>query len=187
MKISHDTNKLLGSLRELLHKVSGYGLLKRINRYHSRTASNRHVDISSSLAKHIEQLVADYKPAEHLPSDYVAPVSEMSNHSHIRSISSLSHQLSPTGHDQDGLANHLKMSTQHEESDLYIGDRLKASTLSHIHAATLQARQGDAEKAKIHADIANQAIKEVAHYLSEEEYKVFCDEVDKLLNSNQVH
>ena len=60
-----------------------------------------------------------------------------------------------------------------------MGEKLKKSTWSHIHTATLQARQGSLSNAKMHAGIANDALKEAAHYMSEEDYKVFCDEVAK--------
>ena len=63
--------------------------------------------------------------------------------------------------------------------DPYMGDKLKDSAWSHIHTALLHARQGEAITAKLHADIANEALKEAAHYMSEEDYKVLCEEVAK--------
>ena len=62
-------------------------------------------------------------------------------------------------------------------SDPYMGEKLKESTWSHIHAAQLQARQGNINNAKLHAGIANDALKEAAHYMNEDDYKVLCDEV----------
>jgi len=58
-----------------------------------------------------------------------------------------------------------------------MGEKLKDSTWTHIHTAMLQARQGDAINAKLHAGIANNALKEAANYLTEEDYKVLCEEV----------
>ena len=60
-----------------------------------------------------------------------------------------------------------------------MGEKLKYSTWSHIHTSTLQARQGNLSNAKMHAKIANNALKEAVHYMSEEDYKVFCNEVAK--------
>ena len=60
-----------------------------------------------------------------------------------------------------------------------MGEKLKHSTWSHIHTATLQARQGSLKNAKMNATIANDAFKEAAHYMSEEDYKAFCIEVAK--------
>lgn len=58
-----------------------------------------------------------------------------------------------------------------------MGEKLKDSIWSHTHAATLHGRQGNVSNAKLHAKIANDALKEAAHYMSEKDYKVLCDEV----------
>ena len=60
-----------------------------------------------------------------------------------------------------------------------MGKKLKDSTWSHIHTALMQARKGDVSTAKLHADIANGALKEAAHYMSEADYKLLCSEVEK--------
>ena len=61
-----------------------------------------------------------------------------------------------------------------------MGENLKDSTWSHIHTAMLHARQGNVINAKLHARIANDALKQAAHYLSEEDYKVLCEELTKV-------
>ena len=70
-----------------------------------------------------------------------------------------------------------KIFTDINTSDRHMGEQLKDSIWSHTHAATLNTRQGNVSKAKLHAQIANNALKEAAHYMSEEDYKVLCDEV----------
>ena len=64
-----------------------------------------------------------------------------------------------------------------------MGERLKSSTWSHLHLASMEARRGDAVAAKVHADIANQALKEAAHYMSDDEYKKFSGEVAQIINN----
>ena len=81
-----------------------------------------------------------------------------------------------------GLARHFKKSARKKESDQYMGEKLKTSTWTHIHTALMQARNGQATTAKLHADIANQALKEAAHYMSEQDYKAFFAEVETELN-----
>ena len=67
--------------------------------------------------------------------------------------------------------------TSMKTSNPYMGEKLKESTWSHLHAAQLHARQGNIDNAKLHAGIANDALKEAAHYMSEDDYKDLCDEV----------
>ena len=70
-----------------------------------------------------------------------------------------------------------KIFTPLKTNDPYLGEKLKDSTWSHIHAAQLQARQGNTINAKLHAGIANDALKEAAHYMSDKDYKDLCNEV----------
>jgi len=59
--------------------------------------------------------------------------------------------------------------------------KLKQSTWHHIHFALRLARQSNIEGAGIHADIAFYACKELAHYLSEQEYCEFIVEIQNEL------
>jgi len=58
-----------------------------------------------------------------------------------------------------------------------VADKLISSTWDHFHAAIREARQGKAKTAKMHVDVANYAMKEVAHFLPEEEYQNFYSDV----------
>ena len=60
-----------------------------------------------------------------------------------------------------------------------MGDKLRDSTWTHIHAAKLHARQGDVTNADLHAGIAHDALKEAINYMTKEDYKVLCEEVAK--------
>ena len=56
--------------------------------------------------------------------------------------------------------------------------KLKRSVWEHINAAMTCARRGDHDNAKMHADIASCAFKEVAHYVPETEYMRFTEKVN---------
>ena len=67
----------------------------------------------------------------------------------------------------------------------HLSEKLKKSIREHINTALRFARQGDVSSAKIHANLANNALKEIAHYMSEEEYASFEAEVEKRLEEIQ--
>jgi len=54
-----------------------------------------------------------------------------------------------------------------------MGGVLRKRTWEHIHAALRLARQGDAKNARLHVDLANAALAEAAHYLTDEEISEF--------------
>jgi len=62
-----------------------------------------------------------------------------------------------------------------------IDEKLKQSTWHHIHFALRLARQNNLHDAGLHADIAFYACKELAHYLSEQEYCEFIIEIQQEL------
>lgn len=65
--------------------------------------------------------------------------------------------------------------------DPELSKKLKESTWNHIHTALRLARQGEAGTARLHLDIASQALKEAAHYMSREEHIAFTVEVEEKL------
>ena len=176
----HETNKLIHALHDLFLKVSNFELVKRISSYRHKSASG--LDISAPLSKHIDKLVVENKRTiSQLPN---AVTNRSYTEHEFQKIVSASSQSSRLKKKLDGLARHYKKSAGKTESAQYMGERLKSSTWSHLHVASMEARRGDAVAAKIHADIANQALKEAAHYMSDEEYKVFCGEVNKVVNES---
>jgi hypothetical protein len=62
-----------------------------------------------------------------------------------------------------------------------IDDKLKHSIWEHIHAAIRYAKLGDRCDAKMHTNIASYAYRELAHYLSKEEYAKFTSDINNQL------
>ncbi len=60
-------------------------------------------------------------------------------------------------------------------------EKLKHSIWEHIHASIRHARLGDARVAKMHADIANSAYRELAHYVSNEDHNELALEIENQL------
>ena len=177
MTSKQETNYLIRSLRNLYEKVSKFILFERIGFYRSNTGSVNMPDISSLLDKHIEELAVKTRQG-------IAPSANRINESFLSKNNS-GNVMSAQSKDIDGLANHYKVSASKHESSQYMGEKFKASIWLHIHTAFMQARSGQIKTAKVHADIANQALKEAIHYMADEDFREFYTEVEKVINELQ--
>lgn len=79
------------------------------------------------------------------------------------------------------LSTHLRNSHMHSGVSLNTGDKLIQSTWEHFHASIRSANKGDVKTARLHAELANNALKEAAHYLPESVYSSFSKEVMEAL------
>ena len=176
MTRKHRLSRLLRDLKQLYHRVFNNDLYKRLGLYHRHTGSYQAPDISAPMAEHLDRLAETNK-------------TETADNSDISSMaaSKATSRQSDTAHPSKRRYGMLKSITTYFHSkkiytplktnDPYLGDKLKDSTWSHIHAAQLQARQGNITNAKLHAGIANDALKEAAHYMNDKDYEDLCKEV----------
>jgi hypothetical protein len=67
-----------------------------------------------------------------------------------------------------------------------VGEKIKSRALEHMNKALLLARQGDRVNARLHADIANSAVKEAARFMTEGEYGEFVDLIKERLSKFKV-
>ena len=173
MTTKHGLNRLSHALHVLYYRLCDMDLHKRMNLYNRNNGTNGTPDISASLTKHIDKLAPASKPGSTATARSSKRTSKPDN--------------AKQPDQQPGWPNKLvssfirpkKIFKSKIASDPYLGEKLRDSTWSHLHTALLQVRQGEASNAKLHADIANEALKEAAHYMSEEDYKVLCREVAK--------
>ena len=63
----------------------------------------------------------------------------------------------------------------------HVSHKLQASVWEHLNTSLRLARQGEVQTAKFHADVANNALKEAARYMPEDEYAEFYGQVEKRL------
>ena len=182
MTRTHRLSRLLHDLRQLYYKVCDNDLCRRLGIYHQHTGSYQAPDISTQMTEQIERLAQTSKTntthTTNISSNTASKVSSDQNNTprtrkrHHRIIKSVTSYF-----------NAKKIFTPLKTSDPYLGEKLKDSTWSHIHAAQLQARQGNIINAKLHAGIANDALKEAAHYMSDKDYKDLCDEVTAIFKN----
>lgn len=180
MARKHGINRLLQDLQQLYYRLCAIDLRKRISLYHRHIGTNKSPDISTSLTDHLDKLAATSKPNT---ADDASTTSITTPKRPYRPEKTKQSSKQPYGI-LAVVSTYIrsdKIFTSMKTSDPYLGEKLKESTWSHIHAAQLQARQGNINNAKLHAGIANNALKEAAHYMNEDDHKVLCDEVAMIL------
>ena len=64
------------------------------------------------------------------------------------------------------------------QSQLHLSEKMQASTWEHINKAQLLARQGKMESARMHAGLAESAMRTAARYMGEDEYSAFEKDVE---------
>ena len=187
MTVKYAISALLHSLYKLHHKLSEMDLRQRFRRYRRNTGAQQTPNITRSLNRCIDQLVAHSQSvaAESAtqPSSAKAEQADDANDQHDSDHNISDDSESPPWIKSvaPGLTEAYKISASASPSDQCMGAKLTDSTWLHLHTSIMQARSGDVSKAKLHANIANDALKEAAHYMSEAEYRALCKEVEKAL------
>ncbi len=182
MTTKHGLNRLSHALHKLYYKLYDMDLHKHMDLYNRNTGKNETPDISASLTEQIGKLAPAGKPGK--PNSAGANATTARSSKRASEPDKVKQASQPSGWLNKMVSNisrPKKIFTTKITPDPFMGGKLKDSTWSHIHTALLHARQGDASTAKLHADIACEALKEAAHYMSKEDHKVLCAEVAKAL------
>ena len=171
MNNQNENHTLLKTLKELYSQLGVIMTQIRFRSYRSGINSNNNFNITSILNKQVEILA----------SEFVDSSQNTENNKNIvqQSDDSLSKLTDKDQSDikytivsglESEFAKHLKLSKASAVSHPHMGDKLKKSAWEHIHFAIRFAKQGELEKAKVHADIAGHAVEEASHYLDNTEY-----------------
>ncbi|MGB5440538.1 MAG: hypothetical protein WBN57_12400 [Gammaproteobacteria bacterium] len=166
MLFNHQTQKLLDEIYQLYSKITLKVLHIRIQKYHEHTDSSH--DITKHLTKHVHYLVNKHQEATSKVT-WKKSTFIVKNTSHVTTLDDYKNPNPPNI--INPLSDYLKNKKYADSSHSRIADQLISSTWEHFHAAIREARQGNTKTAIMHVDVANFAMKEVAHFLSEEEYQ----------------
>lgn len=189
MKTNGLFSALIHELESIYTRLVLNVLHSRMNRYQQQAHRGlpRHAnDIRSPLLTCINTLVAnaqdrpDALPAadQLLPPTRSADTSQRDN--------TVGMNLAGVNNELVGeLSKYFKARINGAELHPGIETRLEQSTWEHILAALRYAKQGDKPSARMHANIASNACKELAHYMREAEYLEFVAEIENQLNSLQ--
>lgn len=81
------------------------------------------------------------------------------------------------------LSHYFRTRRQHPTLNSHVAESLRESTWEHLHTALRLAREGNLCGAKLHADIANNALKEAARHMSADDYRDFKARIDAQLSA----
>jgi hypothetical protein len=180
----HTENRnLLSIIQEMYSRVVCSILNSRIQQYCTRHHTGDEPDISSQLSKHIDSI------SEHVNSTKVISQTDANNSLKQEEKSNQTRQTSKPEQSRtvdtkkaNALSKYFKQRGNGATLNPGIEDTLTHSIWEHIHMSLRQARQGNTKGAKMHADIANHAYKELAHYMTEEKYIELTNDIEKELN-----
>lgn len=77
-----------------------------------------------------------------------------------------------------GLSNYFNRNLRSKTSQPQLSQQMRNATQHHIGMALNLAHKGDMDNAHMHLDLANNALHMAEHYMSEEEYQTFHDELE---------
>ena len=181
MKQAKDT--LLYKIKRLYTELFLVSLHNRLGRYHHHRQSY-HLDINDTLHRLIDKITSE--------SRHMHSVKEVSDNQTGATNANLpqselplkinTHSTNVLTMTLNGLSMFLHKQKAHEHDPRMAG-KLQQCVWDHVHSAHRYARTGDGNTAKLHANIASDAIKTLSHYMPETEYNAFYDEISGELKS----
>lgn len=174
---------LINKIRRLYTELFLVALHNRIDSYHSFLHSNKHNELSVMLHEVIDEIVKEAS-RNYSVEDYrnikFKGVEGSSTSDPDMPNSIYNHSANMGSMTLNGLSIYLKKQ-QAQENDPHMSIKLQRCVWDHVHSAHRFAREGDRNTAKLHADIACNAIKALSHYMPAEEYSDFFNEIGNQL------
>ena len=188
MKIFDYLNVLLSEIGALYNKATLTLLHRRMGAYHQHvnySASSYVKDIKLPLLKCIDNVVIKQKDnkTKALPHDVGSPVLGLGHtHKLVENHTDIKNPYILDKKHIGELSKYFKERKKGHGLQPAIKDKLRQSVWGHINASIRCARRGDKLNAQMHADIANNAFKEISHYMPEKQYLELSAKVKERLN-----
>jgi hypothetical protein len=172
--VAHNKLQLLLSTIESLYSGIVTNIIhRRITSFHAISRTCYDNDVRGSLLTYIHSVEINIHnqptPVEIKPILNEPVIPHAQNHHRIETTEPIK---SAENHDNE-LANHFKKYNANTELATSLCDKLKTSAWEHTHTAIRLAHLHDFVNAKLHADLANNAIYELGHYMSESDFNQF--------------
>ncbi len=177
-----DITALIETLKSLYSRIASLELKRRMDAYRKGDGAEPSHDIATALAEDIDKLAvsSDTGPG--------AAVSDTSSETGSTAAQHGSGTRRPVDRKHPQVAyrfmeliRFFKASNNASTMQPQLAEKLKASVWEHINTSLRLARAGEAASAKLHADVANNALKEAARYMPKEDYNAFYAQVEKQL------
>lgn len=172
---------LLNALRDLYLRMGTTLLHKRMQPPASPPTAGSSANIADSMRDHIEQTAAKVATSEQSGPDADSLAAVEATAGQPASAGRNDEALRPNLF--DGLAKRFRRNRQAGKLEPHLREKMRTNTLAHINKSMRFARQGKAEAAKIHAELAESAMKTASEYMTEEEYRAFEQDVKEKLKA----
>jgi len=170
---------LLNALRDLYLSMGTRLLNKRMQPPSSSPTAGSNTNIADSMRNHIEQTAAQTATSEQSDPNADSPAGVQATAGKAASGGRNQEALRPGLF--DGLARRFRRNRQAGKLEPHLREKMRANTFAHINKSMRFARQGKSEAAKIHAELAESAMKTASEYMTEEEYRAFEQHVKEKL------
>ena len=174
MLSNHQIQELFDVIYQLYSNITLKFLHLRIQKYHEHEHADSSYDITNDFTKHVHHLVNKHQETTSKVTWKISTFT-IKNIRHVTTLDDYKSVNTPNI--INPLSDYLKNKKYIDSSHSGVADKLISSTWDHFHAAIREARQGKTKTAKMHVDIANYAMKEVRHFLPEEEYQNFYSDI----------
>ena len=185
MKNTSLYDDILSAIEKLYSNISWRIQQKRIDTYHSEPSVNTvdggALDIKTPLFKFIDEISrrAPQEVTEVQTLDQ-ANITQLVETQVASNTGNMNPPVSKT-QNVDDLTRFFKSTHPNATFQPGISEKLKHSIVEHINASIRYARKGDTAVARMHAEIANTAYQELAHYITDEAHTQFAREIEEQL------
>lgn len=162
---------LLDSLQALYSKLSVLILDRRIKSYRKESSSHKDTQLLSALYDIVEKTPAPAPETDAVNADSrPAAQADGSNSGVSNRAPDVKPSNAPPAMSHTDLSNHLHTNLSKRSDSGHLAVKLKASAWDHIHTSLRYVREGKADLARMHADLANEALQQASHHMTDEEY-----------------
>ena len=176
---------LLRILKRLYTKLFLVSLHKRISHYHPSVTSNHHQEIGETLHDVINEIVKDISRNDSEPVYTNLMITDDDKHLSNLTPNTAVNKTTTASMTLNSLSLYLKKSTALEH-DPSMAARLRRCVWDHVHTVHRLARSGEERSARLHVNIATNAMKTLSHYMPKDEYTKFYTLISTNINEIRI-
>jgi len=174
---------LINALRELFTQMASRLLHERLQRQNGSVKKRGSVPIRSLMAKHIAESAERAGQQQRAAGEESRAASAPASGG-FADTGALKGGSEPT---RPGVFSDLSQRFARHRSQAklepFMAEKMRANTLEHVNKALALARQGNAQGAQIHAELAETAMETAGEYMSDDEYGWLKETVEARLRS----
>ena len=182
MRANKENNKLLSTLQSLHRKLALALLYFRESTYRNIAGKGKTSNIKAIINAKIDELASSLEntPLDKGDLENTTVVKRDAGDDKTSDYKSNENHL-PRKAVENELSRYIKTESLTSVTQPGIVKKLTESIWEHIHNTLRAARQGDTDKAKLHLDIVDQALNEVGHYMSGDDFSKLVNSVEQYL------